>query len=453
MKPILFVILVLMVSIPLVWLIVVRMEGTAPELDLKLESAHIGASREVVILVDDTDSGVRKVWMSLLAHGKEYDILQRTFPSAGFYVGGKEKSVQIKATISSQALNLKDGKGVLRIAAWDHSLRKWGQGNRVYLEREIQIDTQPPSIELVSRAHNINQGGAGVAIYRLSEQCPTSGVSIGDQFYPGYSGHFQDEDLYMTFFALDYTKGKEAQIVIEATDIAGNRSTVRPDYHINTRVFRKDTINLSDRFLEKKMPEFEGDFPEQTREDPKDLFLKVNRELRRRNAEAIYAVTKTSAPEVYWKGRFLRLPRSANRARFADHRTYFYDGKIIDRQVHMGVDLASTAHSPIPAANDGKVAFVGDQGIYGNTVIIDHGFGLFSLYSHLSAIEVQKGKRVKKGEVIGLTGKTGMAGGDHLHYGMLIHQTYVNPIEWWDAAWIENNITTKINSAGPRQEQ
>ena len=450
LKPILVVIVVLLISIPAVWLAIIRMEGTAPALKIELESPFIGASRTLSVSVDDTGSGIRKVWMGLLIGGREVEVMQRTFPSSGFFAGGKEKTVQVKAQISPQALGLTDGKGVIRVVAWDYSLRKWGEGNRVYLEKEIQIDTKAPSINLISRSHNLAQGGSGVAIYRLSEDCPVSGVTVGDQFYPGYAGYFKDPSVFMAFFALDYQQGKETQMVATAEDFAGNRSTAGLVYHINVRSFRKDAINLSDGFFNAKMPDFERYFPELSGGSRVDLFLKVNRELRRKDSEAIYRVTERTEKKILWDGAFLRLPRSANRARFADHRTYFYGGKVIDRQVHMGVDLASTAHSPVPAANRGKVAFTGEQGIYGNTIILDHGFGLFTLYSHLSQIDVTEGQMVEKGESMGKTGMTGLAGGDHLHYGTLIHQTYVNPVEWWDDAWIKNNISAKIDDAGPR---
>ncbi|MBR9986436.1 MAG: M23 family metallopeptidase [Desulfosarcina sp.] len=450
LRPILIVTVALLISIPAVWLAIIRMEGSAPALEIELESPFIGATRTVTVNVDDTGSGIRKVWMGLLVEGREVEVLQRTYPSAGFFAGGKEKSVQVKAPVSPQSMGLADGKGVIRVVAWDYSLRKWGKGNRVYLEKEVQIDTKTPLIELISRAHNLNQGGSGAAIYRLSEDCPVSGVSVGDLFFPGYAGYFKDPSVHMAFFALDYQQGKETRLAVAAEDFAGNRATTGLVHHINTRSFRKDAINLSDTFFNEKMPDFERYFPESSGGSRVDLFLKVNRELRRRDTEAIYRITRQSEKEILWDGPFLRLPRSANRARFADHRTYFYGGKVIDRQVHMGIDLASTAHSPVPAANRGKVAFTGDQGIYGNTIILDHGFGLFTLYSHLSLIDVAVGQMVNKGDSIGKTGLTGLAGGDHLHYGTLIHQTYVNPVEWWDDEWIKNNISAKINDAGPR---
>ena len=442
--------LVLLVSIPAVWLAIIRMEGTPPAVDIGLESPYLGASRSVTVTVEDAGSGIRKIWMGLIAEGREEEILQRTFPSAGFFAGGREKSAQVTATLSPKALGFGDGKGILRVVVWDYSLRKWGKGNQVYLEKEIQIDTQPPAISMVSHAHNINQGGSGVALYRLSEACPLSGVTVGDRFYPGYSGHFSDADIHMAFFALDYEQGKETPISVTAEDLAGNRTTAGMVHHINGRSFRKDTINLSDGFFNAKMPDFERYFPDAAGGSRLDLFLKVNRDLRHRDIEAVYTITAQSEQQILWEGSFLRLPRSANRARFADHRTYTYGGKVIDRQVHLGIDLASTSHSPVPAANRGKVVFAGDQGIYGNTVILDHGFGLFTLYSHLSQIDAVVGQIVDKAAIIGKTGMTGLAGGDHLHYGTLIHQTYVNPVEWWDATWIKNNISGKIDDAGPR---
>ena len=448
-KPILLVIVVLLISIPAVWLMIIRMEGTTPAIEIELDSPFIGASQSIGVSVEDEGSGVRRIWMGLLVNGREIEILQRTFPSAGFFAGGKEKSVQVKATVSPKALGLADGKAIIRAIVWDYSLRKWGKGNQAYLEKEIQIDTQPPAIEMLSRSHNVAQGGSGVAVYRLSEACPVSGVTVGDTFFPGYAGLSDDPAVHVAFFALNYQQGADTKITATAKDYAGNAGVAGMVYHINARSFRKDTINLSDRFLNAKMPDFEGRFPESSRENPLELFLKVNRDLRRQDNEAFYAIAATTEKKILWKGPFLRLPGSANRARFADHRTYFYDGKVVDRQVHMGIDLASIKHAPVPAANRGKVVFTGDQGIYGNTVVLDHGYGLFTLYSHLSQIQAVVGNIVERGEIIGKTGMTGLAGGDHLHYGTLIHQTYVNPIEWWDNHWIKNNVSDKIDEAIP----
>ncbi len=101
----------------------------------------------------------------------------------------------------------------------------------------------------------------------------------------------------------------------------------------------------------------------------------------------------------------------------------------------------------MPAANAGVVVFGQTLGIYGKTIILDHGFGLFSMYSHLSSIAVKIGDQLSQGDIIGRTGSTGMAGGDHLHFSLLIDQTFVNPVEWWDKKWIQHNVLSKIEWA------
>jgi len=177
-----------------------------------------------------------------------------------------------------------------------------------------------------------------------------------------------------------------------------------------------------------------------------DKFIFINSKLREKNNHFILENGKKTENQLYWEGAFGRLPNSARRAGFADHRVYKYKGNAIDTAVHMGIDLASVKHAAVPAANRGKVVFSGAVGIYGNMVCIDHGFGLFSLYAHLSRMSVNPGEMVAKGDVIGYTGTTGLAGGDHLHFGMFIDHIFINPIEWWDATWIKNNITSKIET-------
>jgi murein DD-endopeptidase MepM/ murein hydrolase activator NlpD len=116
----------------------------------------------------------------------------------------------------------------------------------------------------------------------------------------------------------------------------------------------------------------------------------------------------------------------------------------VDEKFHLGVDLASVANSPVEASNHGRVIYADRLGIYGLTVVLDHGQGLSSLYGHLSRIDVTPGREVRKGEILGLTGQTGLAGGDHLHFSIMVNGIYVNPIEWWDNKWIEDNVNKKL---------
>ena len=137
-------------------------------------------------------------------------------------------------------------------------------------------------------------------------------------------------------------------------------------------------------------------------------------------------------------------------AGFAEHRTYYYNNEEIDKQVHLGIDLASTKRAEVHAANRGKVVFADYLGIYGNTVILDHGQGIFSLYSHLSEIGAAVDELKDKGAVIGLSGTTGMAGGDHLHFSMIVNGIFVSPLEWWDQQWLQLNIDDILNGSAAK---
>jgi murein DD-endopeptidase MepM/ murein hydrolase activator NlpD len=189
-------------------------------------------------------------------------------------------------------------------------------------------------------------------------------------------------------------------------------------------------------------------------EDPSDLlasYLKINRDLRKMNNDTITKLSAQTSPEILWRGAFKQLTNTAVEAGFADQRTYLYKGKEVDRQVHLGFDLASLAGAPVKAANRGRVLHAGWLGIYGNCVIIDHGMGLMSLYAHLSSIEAQVGDLVELDKEIGRSGSTGLAGGDHLHFTMLLAGNAITPIDWWSAQWVQDRVTRKLNDAGAPQ--
>ena len=432
--------------LPVLWLLLIRFEGQKPEIVLEFTSPFIGKFHEFSISLEDKKSGLRKIWVAMIKNGKEVVLSDDELPSAGLFSGGKIKTKALNITFEPEKHEFSDGKAILRLAVWDYSWRGWWQGNQTYVEKSLIIDTHPPEIEVISRAHNLTQGGAGLVIYSTSEDCRLSGIQVGDNFFPGYAGYYKNPKIRMAFIGLGYQQGPGTRILIKAVDEAGNTAKAGVRHHIRKKVFRNDDIRISDRFLNWKMPEFENTVTSESTGSLVDKFIKINRELRKANYHQITELAKKTATVKQWEGVFLRMPGSANQAGFADHRVYYYKGKVIDRQVHLGLDLASVTHAPVSAANSGVVIFSEFLGIYGKTVLIDHGFGLFSMYAHLNHSDVSQGQRVSKGETIGRTGSTGLAGGDHLHFGILIHNTFVNPIEWWDAAWIKNNILSKIEA-------
>lgn len=434
-------------GIPLLWLTVVRLEGTPPIVETDLTTDALGA-KNISIFVSDHKSGLKNLVVSIIKEGKETILIKKNYRPEGFeghIRGGSVKEETVSVDFNPGKLRLTDGPAILKISASDFSWRRWINGNNTLIEKKITIDTVPPTIVVLSKEHNIYPGGANLVIYKLSEPCAANGVLVGDDFYPGYAGYFKDKSVYMSLFALRHDQQSGTTISLRAADAAGNTTKTSFYYHIGKRGFRKDTLNISDQFLEKKIPEFEPLLKNHSG-SLVDKYLEVNRNLRVENDNKIRTITQHTEPQWLWKDVFLRMPNTAPMAGFGDVREYFYGGKFIDKQTHLGIDLASLINSPVPVSNNGKVVFTDYIGIYGNTVIVDHGFGLFSLYSHLSVIETECGKIVKKGDIIGKTGTTGLAGGDHLHFSMLVHHTFVTPIEWWDPGWIANNIVNKINS-------
>ena len=444
--PILIAIAVIVVCAVAV-LLIRRLEGQPPELTLSLSSPALGKNATMAIEVADSKSGLRKLWVSVLHKGGETILMDKIFPSGGILSGGQVYQDKVSIAFDPSSEGIEDGKAVLRIMARDFSWRQMMKGNAFYQEQEIIIDTRAPEIDVISKAHYLSQGGTGLVIYKLLEQCPSSGVRVGEQFYPGYSGYFSDTMLYIAFIAVAHDQPVTTPISVTATDYAGNTGRSGLAYRINARKFKSDTINVSDGFLGWKMPEFRSQISAPPQATDLDVYLKVNGDLRIENYDTIRQTTSQCDFQVHWHGTFLRLPGAANRAGFADRRTYVYNGKEVDRQIHLGIDLASLANAAVPAANGGKVILADTLGIYGKTVMIDHGFGLFSMYAHLSHIGVTLGQSVSRGDVIGKTGTSGLAGGDHLHFSMLVHGTFVNPMEWWDDQWIVNNITSKMTSA------
>ncbi len=432
--------------LPVLWLLLVRFEGQKPEIIFELASPYVGKSHHFSISLADSKSGLRKIWVAMVQSGKEVVLTDQDFPSAGIFSGGEVKSKLLNIPFEPARHEFSEGKAVLRLAVWDYSWRGWWGGNQIYVEKSLTIDTKPPEIEVISRVHNLAQGGAGLVIFRTSEDCRLTGVQVGDNFFPAHAGYFKDPRIRLAFIGLGYQQGPETGIWIEAVDEARNSARTGIKHTIRKKVFKNDTIEIADQFLNWKVPEFENVMPLDSAGSLVDKFIKINRDLRKANYQQISELTQTTAATRLWEGKFLRMPGSANQAGFADHRAYQYKGKRIDRQVHLGIDLASVTHAPVPAANSGVVIFSGTLGIYGKTVLIDHGLGLFSMYAHLNRSDVGKGQAVSKGDILGVTGNTGLAGGDHLHYSIVVHNTFVSPIEWWDEAWINNNILSKIEA-------
>jgi len=320
--------------------------------------------------------------------------------------------------------------------------------------RSFQVRLEPPRVAVLSTHHFVNLGGAEAVVYRVTPADVVSGVKVGEDEYPGFAlsgaGVSADPSIKIAFFALLFDQDVNTPFTVFARDEAGNGASAPLDAKVFSKNFRRSRIEVAQPFLQRAVPAILQNTPGFTASNPSDLlqsFLEINRDLRQKNAQQIAALAKSTAKEMLWQGAFLQLGNSQVESLFADHRTYFYENKEIDQQVHLGFDLAVTSAVPVVAANKGRVVNADFLGIYGNCVILDHGMGVQSLYAHLSSIDVKVGDTVEKGQTLGRSGMTGLAGGDHLHFTMLVNGHPVNAVEWWDAHWIEDRVMRKIREA------
>ena len=378
-------------------------------------------------------------------------------PGSATFAQETADRMRITATVPAEAVaGLHDGPATLHVDAGRRIL--FGLREAASSEsRPIRVQLTPPIVKVMSNHHYIRLGGAEAIVYWVAPPDATSGVMVGDRFYPGYAasgvagGHSADPSLKVAFFALAFDQDVNTPIRLYARDAAGNETTGQFPYRAFTASFAESRVDLDDRFLERVVPAILEATPGFTADGGEgnllSAFLDINRTLREQNAEQIAGYASDTSPEWLSRGPFARLGRSSSEDVFADHRTYFHNGREIDQQIHLGVDLASTRRAPVTSAQAGRVLFAGYLGIYGNTVILDHGMGVQSLYAHLSSLDVEKGDRVEQGEVIGRSGMTGLAGGDHVHFTILVNGTPVNPIEWWDPNWVHDRIERKLEEA------
>jgi murein DD-endopeptidase MepM/ murein hydrolase activator NlpD len=425
-----------------------RCEGAGPVVDAPPDVAIGRGGRTVSIAVADPDSGLRALAVRLRSAGGETALDERRFPGDLLRGGTEHEARGVEVALDPKALGLREGDALLVVEATDWSWRRWLRGNRTVHEVPVLVDLKPPRVEVQSGLTYTQRGGAGVAVYRLPEPVARDGVEVAETFFPGHPlPGAKDPALRAAFFAVPRDVAAQPRIQVVAEDRAGNVTARGWQVRLQERSFPEVPIHLSAAFMQTKVPELAEALGISEGNAVAD-FQKINREQRAADEARIREIVATTAPERLWSGSFLQLRNSAVTSRFAEHRTYFLDGgEKISEAIHYGYDLASLAGAPIEAANSGRVIFADELGIYGTCVILDHGLGVASLYAHLSRLDVAPGDAVEKGQTLGVSGSTGLAGGDHLHFAILVGGHYVDPVEWWDAKWIREKVDEPLAGA------
>jgi murein DD-endopeptidase MepM/ murein hydrolase activator NlpD len=431
------------VVVVLVATFIILFERERPDVALLDDVSLLGPNSTVHFTVTDRRSGIREITLLLKQGEKSTVIYNKLFQRRNILFDAGPEQVEDSVSVNIKSMAYQDGPAELEIISRDFSWSNWQAGNEAKANYSVTIDTKPPRVAIIYSPRYISPGGSGIVVYKTNEDPENHGVFINGSFHPGFPLTQPPDGRFVAYVGLPYDLNKLEQAQVTAKDRAGNGGQASFVMILKKTRFAQDKIVLSQSFLNLKLPEFSQNYPE-LQGDPVEQYLYINNTVRQDNGRTIRQVCSTSQSRQLWNGRFTRMPRSSRRAGFADLRTYYYEEKEIDQQVHLGIDLASTRRAPIKAANRGQVVFADYLGIYGNTVILDHGQGVFSLYAHLSQIDVTLDDIIEKNSHLGLSGTSGMAGGDHLHFSMLVNGVFVNPVEWWDEQWLKLNIIEQL---------
>ena len=442
----------LLVAAGVAWSVSSKAPG--PKISFLQPTTHIGQTGELHLNIEAPGAKLNRLNVVLEQGGRQIPLFD--LANAGdAKVVQEDDTVQLGRSIGKKAISqLESGKARIIVSAARPVL--FGlRAAEATASREVDVVLTPPSLNVESKFHFINLGGSEMVVYRVSPADAKSGVRVGDLEYPGLHAAGArvtepDPGLRVAFFALLWNQDSKTPIELYAHDDVGNESKATFDYRVLPKKFRESQITLDDRFLTRVVPAILQKSTELKVANPTDLlgsFLRINNDLRRENNDTIRALARSSAPRILWDGPFKQLVNTAVEGGFADQRTYVYQGRVVDHQVHLGFDLASVTNTAVQAANHGQVVYAAWLGIYGNCVIVDHGMGLQSLYAHLSSITVRPGALVSTGQVLGYSGATGLAGGDHLHFTMLLGGNPVTPVDWWSGKWVQDRVLRKLHEA------
>jgi len=426
--------------------------GPAPQVDIRPALPAIGRSTSIAVEASEPTRGVAQVVVDLIQGDREIRLAeQRGTTLPGWQLFGHRDRRLVVGTEAGREKTAELVEGTARVRVTATGAASWWRGGRVQVrELELPVIFTPPRLEVLSSQTYVAQGGSEAVVYRVGPSARRDGVQAGEHFFPGYPLPGGGEGERFALFAAPWDLEDAERIELVAEDAVGNERRARFVDRYQKIPPRQDDIQITDAFLDRVVPPILEASPTfRATGDRTQDFLTVNRDIRQANARELEALGSQSVEAFLWKAPFLALPGGQVMSAFADRRTYYYGGREIDRQTHLGFDLASVARADVPASNGGIVVLADYFGIYGNTVVVDHGYGLMSLYAHLSSISVAKGDRVERGSRLGSSGATGLAGGDHLHFSFLLRGLPVRPVEWWDGHWIEDRLERKLGNALP----
>jgi murein DD-endopeptidase MepM/ murein hydrolase activator NlpD len=404
--------------------------------------AAIGISTPVTVELANPH-GVRDVRARVEQGGASYTVFERKAPATRFFWSRREppRSLSFEAG-KNQAPALVEGKARLVVEAVSNDFR----GSTDTAARDIVVVLTPPRAAADGARHYINQGGMELVTFTASGSWSEAGVKVAGYTFRSFPLPGQDPSQRFAMFAYPWDLPPNVTPLVYVRNAAGAEADARFRFKLSPKKFRVRDFPLDDALMQKLVNSVDPNGRILPGKDLETRFLYINGDLRRQNNQQLADLRFKTEEKILWNGPFIHWGKEE--ANFADVRNYIYHDAKIDRQVHLGFDLSDVLNGPVEAANDGRVVWADNLGIYGNCVVLDHGYALQSMYGHMNRIDVKVGDLVKKGQKMGVAGSTGLAGGVHVHFGMQIDGVQINPREWWDEHWIKDRILSKL-AAGP----
>lgn len=220
------------------------------------------------------------------------------------------------------------------------------------------------------------------------------------------AGKSSTRDVRRALLGVDLEKAPDIYPLLTHITVAhGNSASCKVQIPVRKGKFATESLHVEKEFVEPN--------PEQIK--------RANEE-----RDQLRHIFDQVTPEKLWTGKF-RVPLDG-----VTTGSNFGKRRILNGQPgspHGGVDFPATTGTPVHAAQDGRVALAQELFFAGNTVVVDHGLGIYTFYGHLSAIDVKAGDVVDFGQIIGKVGATGRVTGPHLHWGLTIERARVNPLQ------------------------
>ncbi len=410
-------------------------ERNAPRIEAP-ESLYWNLREPIKVRLSD-DSGIRHYKIVLNDGTSDFTVAEAALETP-------KKEVTVAVTLPRAGWNRRTAQARMHIETADASRWNMFKGNSAQKDVKIVIDAVRPSAFVLSNSYKITRGGSALVIFSATDD-HLKDVAIHTSFGKVFKAEpFYKEGYYAALIAWPVTE-KRFRAWVEASDLANNITKAHVPLYLEDYRYRRSNITLKERFLNGKIADLASQFDETANvSDPLERFRIINEDIRAKNEALIHKKSSEISDRLIrrWSVKpFHPLKNAKKVASFGDHRIYYYKGRKVSESYHLGIDLASVKMASVRASNPGRVVFAGYNGIYGNMPLIDHGLGLYTLYGHCSSLMVTEGDTVTRNETIAKTGKTGLALGDHLHFGVLVQGIEVRPVEWMDAHWIKDNVS------------